>query len=186
MNCRRVESLLGDYVDGALSIAEQRWVEDHFADCPHCAALREDMDLALGFLRQAPTVELPEGLVANILDSTVHAEPPAGGLVAAGVGSRSWGRPFLQPLFEPRFAMSVALAIVSFSILTWSGQQTLDRWQDAAPVARMRSASVGLDQVWQRGVAAYRRTFPEQKQNATGLDKHETAPSDDSTPMSPR
>lgn len=182
MNCRQIESLLNDYVDGALSIAERRSVEDHFADCPRCAALREDMDLALGFLRQAPTVELPEGLVANILDSTVHAEPPAGGLVAAGVGSRSWVRPFLQPLFEPRFAMSVALAIVSFSILTWSGQQTLDRWQDAAPVARMRSATVGLDQVWQRGVAVYHRTFPAQKQDTAGRDKHEAAPSDTSTP----
>ena len=184
MNCRRVESLLGDYVDGALSIAERRSVEDHCADCSRCAALRGDMDLALGFLRQAPIVELPEGLIANILNSTVHAEPPAGGLVAAGVGPRTWVRPFLQPLFEPRFAMSVALAIVSFSILTWSGQQTLDRWQDAAPVARMRSATVGLDQVWQRGVAVYRRAFP--AQNSSGGDKHEEAPSDASTPTAPR
>lgn len=185
MNCRRVESLLDDYVDGELGIAEQRSVEDHIADCPRCAALREDMDLAIGFLRQAPGVELPEGLVANILDSTVHAEPIAGGLVTAGVGSRSWVRPFLQPWFEPRFAISMALAMVSFSILTWSGQQTLDRWQDAAPVARMRSATVGLDQAWQRGVAVYRRTFPQQQQDTAGRDKHETAPSDASTPSSP-
>lgn len=186
MNCRRVESLLDDYVDGALGIAERRSVEDHFADCPDCAAMREDVDLALGFLRQAPRVELPEGLVANILNSTVHSGPTAGGLVAAGVGSRGWVRPFLQPLFEPRFAMSMALAIVSFSILTWSGQQTLDRWQDAAPAPRIRSAVVGLDQVWQRGVAVYHRTFPAQQQNTADRDKHEAAPSDTSNPTAPR
>ena len=159
MNCRKTESLLGDYLDDELPIEDRRAVEDHMADCEQCAAAKEDMDLALAFTGEAPRVELPGDLVANILDATVHAEPPAGGMAVAGGGVMGWVRPFLQPLLEPRFAMSVALAVVSFSILTWSGEKTLDRWQNADPMAQVRIATTGLDQAWERGVAVYHETF---------------------------
>lgn len=178
MNCRKVENLLGDYLDSSLPIDERRVVEDHFADCAHCVAAKEDMDLALAFLDGTPRVDVPEGLVANILDATVHAEPPAGGMVVSGGGVMSWVRPFFQPLFEPRFAMSVALAIVSFSILTWSGEKTLDRWQDADPMARVRMATTGLDQAWEQGVAVYHQTFSPANESET------TSPSTD-TPTRP-
>ena len=35
-DCRRIEPLLDDLVDGRLSAAEQRWVETHVADCESC------------------------------------------------------------------------------------------------------------------------------------------------------
>jgi len=185
MNCRRVESLLGDYLDGALPIEERRVVEDHFADCARCATAKEDMDLALEFLDGAPRVELPEGLVANILDATVHAGPPAGGMAVAGGGVMSWVRPFLQPLFEPRFAMSVALAVVSFSVLTWSGEKTLDRWQNAYLIAQVRTATTGLDRAWERGVAVYHQTFSTSAQDTQASDKGESASPDAGTSTTP-
>lgn len=174
MNCRRVESLLGEYMDGALPVDERRAVEDHFADCAPCVAAKEEMDLALEFLGGAPNVDVPEGLVANILDVTVHAGPPAGGMAVAGGGVMGWVRPLLQPLFEPRFAMSVALAIVSFSILTWSGEKTLDRWQNADPIAQVRTATTGLDRAWERGVAVYHQAFSTPDQETQAPDKGES------------
>jgi hypothetical protein len=159
MSCRRVEGLLGNYQDGLLGLAGRRVVEDHLAECGSCMALKSEMDLALGFLRQAPAVDVPADLVSDILNETVRAEPPAVGLVVAGVGPLGWIRPLLQPLIEPRFAMSLAMALVSFSILTWSGQKTLDRWQDADPMVHVMTATADLDQAWQRGVEVYRRVF---------------------------
>ena len=159
MNCRHIEGLLGDHQDGVLAVAERRAVEDHLAECPSCAARKDEMDLALDFLRKAPAVEIPEGLVSNILDETVRLEPPAGGLVIAGTGPMGWLRPLLRPLFEPRLAMSMAMALVSFSILTWSGQRTFDRWRDADPMARVMTATAGLDQAWERGIEIYRQAF---------------------------
>ena len=185
MNCRRVENLLGDYLDRVLPVDERRAVEDHFADCARCSAAKEDMDLALEFLDGTPHVELPEGLVANILDATVHAEPPAGGMAAAGGGVMSWVRPFLQPLFEPRFAMSVALAIVSFSILTWSGEKTLDRWQKADPIAQVRTATTGLDRAWEQGVAVYHQAFSTPEVDTQAPDKGESASPDAGTLATP-
>lgn len=178
MNCRRVESLLGDYLDGALSIDERRAVEDHFADCAPCSEAKEEMDLALEFLGGTPNVDVPEGLVANILDATVHAGPPAGGMAVAGGGIMGWVRPLLQPLFEPRFAMSVALAIVSFSILTWSGEKTLDRWQNADPIAQVMTATTGLDRAWERGVAVYHHAFSIPEQDTPAPDEGESASPD--------
>jgi hypothetical protein len=159
MRCRRVEGLLGDHQDGLLDPSERRELEDHLGACASCAALKDEMDLALDFLRQAPAVELPEDLVSSILDETVRSEPPAGGLVVAGVGPFGWVQPLLRPLFEPRFAMSMALALVSFSVLTWSGQKTFERWQGADPMAQVMTATAGLDQAWDRSVEVYRRAF---------------------------
>ncbi|MDA1313996.1 MAG: zf-HC2 domain-containing protein [Acidobacteria bacterium] len=159
MRCRRVEGLLCDHQDGLLDAAERRDVEDHLAVCASCATLKDEMDLALDFLRQAPAVEFPADLVSSILDETVRTEPPAGGLVIAGVGPLGWVRPLLRPLFEPRLAMSLALALVSFSILTWSGQETFARWQRADPMAQVMTATVGFDQAWDRSVEVYRRVF---------------------------
>ncbi len=51
------------------------------------------------------------------------------------------------------------MALVSFSILTWSGQKTLDRWQAADPMVHVMTATAGLDQAWERGVEVYRRVF---------------------------
>ena len=94
-------------------------------------------------------------------------------------------RPFLQPLFEPRFAMSIALAVVSFSILTWSGEKTLDRWQDADPIAQVRTATTGLDRAWERSVAVYHQTFSTSAQDTQAPDKGESASPDAGTSTTP-
>jgi hypothetical protein len=53
----------------------------------------------------------------------------------------------------------MALALVSFSVLTWSGQKTFERWQGADPMAQVMTATAGLDQAWDRSVEVYRRAF---------------------------
>jgi len=156
VNCHGVQKRLGVYQDGSLDRIEQREVEDHLVSCVSCRELKEEMDLALEFLQHAPAVDLPPDLVSSILDETVRSQPPAVGLALAGAGRWGWLRPILQPLVEPRFAMSMAMSLLSFSLLTWAGQKTFDRWQDADPMAHVVTATTGLDRAWERGVEVYR------------------------------
>jgi anti-sigma factor RsiW len=48
--CQEVVELVTDYLEGALSTADQRRFETHLADCPHCteylAQIRETIRLA--------------------------------------------------------------------------------------------------------------------------------------------
>jgi len=114
MKCADLETLLCDYVDGALGASERRLVEDHIQACPACAALLKDAAAAVRFISQAAPVEPPPELVTRILfhlsshEETAHA----GRRRASGWLSRWW-----RPLLQPRFAMGMAMTILSFSML---------------------------------------------------------------------
>lgn len=114
MNCAALESLICDYVDGALGPAERRLVERHMEACPACAALLRDASAAVAFMGGAADVEPPPELVTRILFQ-IPTRADAGARPAGGLGRRvaAW----LRPLLQPRFAMGMALTILSFSML---------------------------------------------------------------------
>ena len=109
MQCSEFEIQLVDYQDGALDPEARREVERHASECRLCAALLADSAALARFLEKVEAVEAPQELVTNILYQTLHTRP-AWGAVA---GWRSWFRPLLQP----RFAMSMAMTILSVSML---------------------------------------------------------------------
>ena len=110
MTCADFEILLCDYVDGTLDAARRSEVEAHQLHCPSCADLARDVTGALTFLERVPDVEPPSELLAKIA-----FQIPAEG--ASSTGLKAWIAGWIQPLVQPRFAMGMAMTILSFSML---------------------------------------------------------------------
>jgi len=146
MNCAEMESLICDYVDGALAAARQGEVERHLAVCPACAELARDSAAALAFIESAAEVGPPPELITRILFEAPWRRNKG---VATGLRSRL-GRWF-GPILQPKFAMGAAMTILSFSILS-----------QLAPVRQLRASDLEPRAVWQgledRASYAWERT----------------------------
>ena len=109
MNCADFEILLCDYLDGALDAERSAELEKHRQSCALCAALASDVTSAMGLMERAAVVEPPAELLTRIL----HIVP---GNNASG--KRPWWRKrWLEPILQPRYAMGMAMTVLSFSML---------------------------------------------------------------------
>ena len=110
MTCAELEALLCDYVDGVLADAQRSLVERHLSECPSCRSLVADARAAIEFLGRTPPVAPPPELVTRILfqiPASTQARTGIFGTLAA----------YLRPLLQPRFAMGMAMTVLSFSML---------------------------------------------------------------------
>lgn len=120
MNCADLDILLCDYVDGTLDAAGVARVEAHLAACSDCAELARDARAGAGFVALADAVEPPPALITKILYNTPHA----GAAPERPSRSRSWWQRLFEPVLQPRFAMGMAMTILSFSmVLKFAGVQ---------------------------------------------------------------
>ena len=114
MNCADLETLLCDYVDGTLSPEQKAGVEQHLAQCAACAEMARDAAAAVAFVERAADVEPPPELITRILFELPivrrKAEERREGLL--GRLAR-----LVEPVLQPRFAMGMAMTILSFSML---------------------------------------------------------------------
>jgi hypothetical protein len=112
MTCAELDILLCDYVDGTLDPQRKAAVEEHLANCATCAEAARDASMAVQFLAQATPVEPPPELVTRLLFEAPSAKQQRerGGIL--GIFTR-----FLEPVLQPRFAMGMAMTILSFSLL---------------------------------------------------------------------
>ncbi|MEN6602361.1 MAG: anti-sigma factor [Bryobacteraceae bacterium] len=114
MNCAELEILLCDYLDGALPAERKAEVEAHLAGCASCASLAKDAQAAVEFIERAEVMEPPPELLTRILfqmRGEVQREAP----VAAG--ARRWFSQWLRPVLQPKFAMGMAMTVLSLSML---------------------------------------------------------------------
>ena len=130
MNCAELEELICDYADGTLAPARKAEVERHLEACPACAELARDSAAAVAFMERAADVEPPPELITRILfDAPWTRKAPAKG--------RGWLAKLFAPLVQPRFAMGMAMTILSFSILS-----------RFVPMQQLRSADLRPSEVW--------------------------------------
>jgi hypothetical protein len=114
MNCAELEILLCDYLDGALHLERKAEVEAHLAGCASCASLAKDAQVAVEFIGRAEVVEPPPELLTRILfdlRGEIQREAP----LASGV--RKWFAHWLRSALQPKFAMGMAMTILSLSML---------------------------------------------------------------------
>jgi hypothetical protein len=155
MTCRHIDQLLCDFLDGALPLEQHRAVEQHLAECPACAEAVSDSKLALSFVRQAPAVAPPVELIADIIHDTIGVRgtlpvlAPAGG--AADAGAFGWLRPLFNPLLQPRFAMSMVMAVLSLSMLTFYAKDALENWKpgQSKPLAVAEHVGDQFKRAWE-------------------------------------
>ncbi len=184
MTCRQIDQLLCDYLDGALPFEQQRAFEQHLEGCPACTEALTETELALSFVRDTPRVQPPVELIADIIHDTIGVRgtlpvlAPAGGPAEAGL--RGWLRPFFNPLLQPRFAMSMVMAVLSLSMLTFYAKDALDSWKpgQSKPVAVAEHVAGQFQRAWDATAEFFetvRGMYRLQKELAEPREVHEQA-----------
>ena len=133
MNCADVEILICDYLDGTLTAERKCAVERHLAQCPACAELARDCAAAVTFMERAADVEPPPELITRILFDAPWSKDRT-----KPKGARSWMAGILSPILQPRFAMSMAMTILSLALLA----------RFVAPVRQLRMSDLEPAEVW--------------------------------------
>lgn len=149
MQCSEFEIRLCEYLDGTLRDPARREMAEHASECRICTALMADSAAVQRFFQNVEPVEAPSELVTNILYRTRHARSS---LWAAG-GWRAWFRPLLQP----RFAMSMAMTILSVSMLYRVAGVQIRQLEiaDLNPAKIWETVDNSVHRAWNRGVKFY-------------------------------
>jgi hypothetical protein len=151
MTCAEFEVLLADWLDGALPEASRGDFEQHLVNCRACAAMAQDARSAMAFLERVPSVEPPPELLTRIAFELAGCQERP---VAGPLGQlRGW----LQSILQPRFAMGMAMTILSFSLLArFAGLEVRQlRASDLSPVVIWRTVEDKVQRVWMRTVKYY-------------------------------
>jgi Putative zinc-finger len=115
MKCADFELLLCDYIDGTLAEESRKALEQHAEVCTQCRELLRDATEAVSFMGRVEEIAPPPELITRL---AYHA--PRGkvrdGLNRHGLLSRTFTKWF-QPVLQPRFAMGMAMTILSFAML---------------------------------------------------------------------
>jgi hypothetical protein len=133
MKCLEFEQRLCDFLDRTLDVNDERAMESHAATCTACAGELEDARFAMAVLSDAPAVEPPAQLIADIIHETIGVGTAT--LETAGGGGGRWGflGTFFHPFGQPRFVMGMAMTMLSFSMFTFFGQRAIDDWEGRGP-----------------------------------------------------
>jgi hypothetical protein len=133
MNCADAEILICDYA--TLSSADRFELERHMGGCPACAELARDSAAALAFMQRAADVEAPPELLTRILFDAPWSKDKKKSKL------REWTGALLSPILQPKFAMGMAMTILSLSMLA-----------RFVPVRQLRPADLRPAEVW-NGIA---------------------------------
>lgn len=148
MHCSDVEILLAEYTDGTLQSGVKAAVESHLESCATCRELADDIAAAVGFMAKASVIEAPPELVTQILFQVPSLKP--------SLARRLFGRVlggWLEPVLQPRLAMGMGVAALSFFMLEPRVRQLTP--SDLDPVKLWTSAETRADRIWERGVKSY-------------------------------
>jgi hypothetical protein len=153
MKCADLEILLCDYVDGTLSAAERATVELHLAQCAECRELVELSTSAVSFMERASAPEPPAALVNQILFEARKQQQALPSSRRAG----HWLARLLEPVLQPKFAMGMAMTILSFSMLgRFAGIKTGEiKAADLAPAKIWSTLEDKAYRTWDRAQKYY-------------------------------
>jgi len=150
MNCIKVEELLSDYLENALSLDDRRLVDTHLLSCSACSELLTGMAEVVAWGKSFPVYDAPAWLATRIVANTprVSHESWLDTLTAVG----KW-------LVEPRTAMAVFTATL---VLGWMGSMagiSPDVVRNVrTPSAIYYGAHSALDRAYDEAVRRYYRS----------------------------
>jgi Putative zinc-finger len=183
MNCVELDLLLCDYIDGTLDAARKAAVEEHVARCAACAELAKDAAAALAFIERVPAVEPPPQLITRILFD-ISAEREKIGNRRSSV--RSMLSRLVEPVLQPRFAMGMAMTILSFSMLGRFAGINVRQLQasDLEPAKVWAAVDDRMHRGWTRAVKFYEslRLVYEVRSRLRELTEAETEPPNNAAP----
>jgi hypothetical protein len=151
MQCHEFDVLLADALDGVLTGGKLDRFQAHSRTCTACGPLFAEAEAGRNWLRQLTEVELPAGLVENILASTTgiatdRLRAPAPSTqphVSWWEKVQAWASGMVEPIWatvrQPRFAMSFGMAFFSLSVaLSVAGVKPSDLRQVSLRPAAIR------------------------------------------------
>jgi hypothetical protein len=152
MTCSEFEILLCDYLDGTLDSTRRTELEAHQEQCASCADFARDVAGATAFLERVPEVDAPAELLAKIAFRI-----PSGGGGEVRRGFQGWVKGWLRPVMQPRFAMGMAMTILSFSMLgRFAGVEVRElKPSDLHPAKVWTAIDDKAHRAWARGVKYY-------------------------------
>jgi anti-sigma factor RsiW len=154
MNCSELEALLCDHLDGTLPPGQEAEVKGHLAQCPSCAEMARDCAAVVALAGRAAEVEPPPELVTRILfDLAANREKS----LERQRGPWALLGHLLGPVLQPRFAMGMAMTILSFSMLArFAGINVRQlSLSDLDPVKVWQTADNRVHRTWTRAVQFY-------------------------------
>jgi hypothetical protein len=160
MTCSNFEILIADYVDGTLPEEQRAAVDAHLHHCANCEALARDGAAAIVFMERAAAIEPPPELITRIMFEVANGP---GRTVLKSSPLRRWLRnrwigKWLEPALEPRFAMGMAMTVLSFAMVgQLSGVRQL-KPSDLNPVNLWMTAENRVERTWERAVKHYETT----------------------------
>jgi len=113
MTCAELEILLCDYVDGTLRGEEKTALENHIAGCSACAELAKDVAGVTAFMVRVADPEPPAELLTRIL----HHVPNGKQKASEPSWWRKWFGGWVHTVLSPRYAMGMAMTVLSFSMI---------------------------------------------------------------------
>ena len=146
MNCADAEILICDYA--TLTSADRFALERHLGECAECAGLARASAEALEFISRVEEVEPPPELVNRILFAAPWRKKKSklGG----------WMEAVLSPVLQPRYAMSLAMTIVSFAMLArFVAPMRSIRPEDLKPTAVWAGLEDRAYRTWGRALKYY-------------------------------
>jgi len=152
VNCPDVEILLADYVDGTLRAEDKSALEAHLAGCAACTELARDSAAAVAFIQRSAMTDAPPELVTRILFEITAG--PSRAVIKPSPVRRLFGR-WLEPILQPRFAMGMAMTVLSFAMI---GRFTNVRQLTPADLDPVKVWTAAEDRVvrwYSRGVKYY-------------------------------
>jgi len=151
LHCLQIDELLCDYLDSTLSVEQKVAFEAHTSHCAACRELVADVTGAMHFMERAATVEVPKELVTRILYHTPRQAP-----LLEAMAKQDWLKRWIAPLIQPRFAMGMAMTILSFSMLgKFVTPVRQIKPSDLDPVKVWRSVDDSAHRTWDRFVKYY-------------------------------
>jgi anti-sigma factor RsiW len=158
MACSEAEVLLAEYVDGTLGTEDRAAVEHHLAECSVCAELAHDAAGAVAFMERAAVVNAPPELVTKLLSEISNG--PSRAVVKPSLLQKAVRRLFgkwMEPVLQPRFAMGMAMTVLSFAMLGRIAGIEMRQLKpaDLDPVTVWTSAEDRVVRVWEKGVKYY-------------------------------
>jgi hypothetical protein len=151
-NCTDIELLLCDYADNVLSREQKAAFDAHTAACPACAQAVADVRLVLEVVERAEIVHPPQELLTRIM----HQLPAAQKTLRPARGFAAKFRALLEPVLQPRFAMGMAMTILSFSMLgKFVGPVKTLKPEDLNPMSILASIDDKAHRAWNSAVKYY-------------------------------
>lgn len=151
-NCTDIELLLCDYLDHALTREQAAAFDAHVAACADCAQALADQRLALELIDRAAIVQPPPELLTRIMHQLPAAQKPA----RPARGAMAVLRRLFEPVLQPRFAMGMAMTILSFSMLgKFVGPVKSLKPEDLNPMSIVAAIDDKAHRAWNSAVKYY-------------------------------